>query len=118
MESRNVTFLERPPHLLPPPSKLSPLQDLAPPSWDVDDDTFDNDYISYDDLLRDERDYTGVLDFTANAPANHENASGVSTDPQVQQLVDQISILPGETCSGPLHLRLELHHQRSLCPEQ
>ena len=53
----------------------------------------DNDYISYDDLLRDVRDYTGVLDFAANAPANHENASGVSADPQVQELVDQTSDL-------------------------
>ena len=90
VESRNATFIETPPHLLPPPSKLSSLQDLVPPSWDIEDDTLDNDYISYDDLLRDVRDYTGVLDFTANAPANHENASGVSTDPQVQELVDQI----------------------------
>ena len=90
MESRNVTFIETPPHLLPPPSKLSPLQDLEPPSWDIDDDALDNDYISYEDLLRDVRDYTGVLDFTANAPAHHENASRVSADPQVQELDDQI----------------------------
>ena len=46
--------------------------------------------LSYDDLLRDVRDYTNVLDSTTNAPANHENASGVSADPQVQELVDQI----------------------------
>ena len=89
MESRKITFVETPPHLLSPPSKLSPLQDLVPPSRDIDDDTLNN-YISYDDLLRDVRDYTGVLDFTANALANHENASGVSVDPQVQELVDQI----------------------------
>ena len=36
------------------------------------------------------KDYTGVLDFTAHAPDNQENASGVSADPQVQELVDQI----------------------------
>ena len=66
------------------------MQDLVPPSWDIDDDNLDNDYISYDDLLRDVRGYTGILNFTANAPANHENASGVSADPQVQELVDQI----------------------------
>ena len=70
-------MIKRPPHLLPPPSNLSPLQDLIPPSWDLGDDTLDNDYISYDDLLRDIRDYTGVLDFTTNIPANHENPSGV-----------------------------------------
>ena len=32
VESRNVTFIEAPPHLLSPPSKLSPVQDLVPPS--------------------------------------------------------------------------------------
>ena len=90
VESRHVTFIEIPPHLLPPPSKLSPLQDLVPPSWDIDDDTLDNDYISYDNLLRGLRDYIGVLDFANNAPTNHENASGVPADPQVQELVDQI----------------------------
>ena len=41
-----------------------------------------------DDLLRDVRDYTDVLEFTVNIPANYENASGVSADPQVQGLVD------------------------------
>ena len=56
--------------------KFSPLQDLVLPSRDLNDDTLDNECISYDDLLRDVRDYTGVLDFTA--------------DPQVQALVDQI----------------------------
>ena len=90
VEDRNVTFMEIPPHLLVPPSKLSPMQDLVPPSWDIDDDTLDNDYISYDGLLRDVRGYTVVRDFTANAPANHENANGVSVDPQMQALVDQI----------------------------
>ena len=90
VESRNVTFIDTPSHLLLPPSKFSPLQDLVGPSWDVNVVTLDNDYISYDDLLRNVRDYTGVLDFTANAPANHENASGVSAYPQVQELVDQI----------------------------
>ena len=93
VESRNVTFIETPAHLLRPPSKLSPLQDLVPPSWDIDDDTLDNGRISYDDLLWDVRDYTGVLYVTANTPANHENASGVSADPQVQELVDQIRYL-------------------------
>ena len=90
VESRKFTFIETPPHLLPPPSEFSPLQDLVPPSWDLDDDILDNDYISYDDLLWDIRDYTGVLDFTTNIPANRENANGVSADPQVQELVDEI----------------------------
>ena len=55
-----------------------------------DGSTLGNGYISYDDLLRDVRDYTGVLNFTANIPATHENASGVLANPQVQELVDQI----------------------------
>ena len=61
-----------------------------PPWWDLDDDTLDNDYILYDDLLLDVKNYTGVLDLTANIPANHENTSSVSTDQQVQGLVEQI----------------------------
>ena len=89
MESSSGTFIETPPHLLPLPSKISRLQDLVQPSWDIDDDIHVNDYISYDILLRDVRDYTGVVDFTANIPANHENASGVSADAQVQELADQ-----------------------------
>ena len=90
MESRIATYIETLQHLLPPPTKLSPLQDLALSSWDIDDDTLDNDYILYDGLVRDVRDYIGVLDFTANAPANHEDAIDVSADPQVQELVNQI----------------------------
>ena len=90
VESRSVTLIETPLHLPSPPSKLSPLQDMVLPSGDLDDDTLDKDYISHDDLLRDVRDHTGVLDFNANIPANHENVSGLSADPQVQQVVDQI----------------------------
>ena len=70
VKSRNVTFINKAQHVLLPPSKLFPFQDLVPPSWDLDDSTLNNDCISYDDLLRDVRDYTGVLDFTANTPAN------------------------------------------------
>ena len=66
VESRNATFIETLLHLLPPPSKLSLLQALVPPWWDIDDGTLDNDFISYDDLLRNVMDYTGVLHLTAN----------------------------------------------------
>ena len=62
--AENVTFIETPSHLLPLPLKLSPLQDLALLSWDLDDDTLDNDYSLYDDVLRDIRGYARVLDFT------------------------------------------------------
>ena len=101
MESRNVTLIETQPHLLSPPSNLSPLQNLIPSSWDLDDDTLENDYISYDDLLWDVRDYINVLDFTANIPANHENASGVSADPQAQEFVDQIRDFTGKDLLTP-----------------
>ena len=68
--------MKTPPHLLPPPSNLAPLHGLVPPSWDLDDDTLNNDYVSYDELLRDVRNYTGVLDFTADIPPRYKNASG------------------------------------------
>ena len=90
VERRNLPIIETPPNLLCPPSNLSPLQDLLPPSWGIDDDTLESNYIPYDNLIKDERNYTGVLDFTVNIPAGQENASGVSADPQVQELVNQI----------------------------
>ena len=65
---------------------------MVPPSWDLDVDTLDNAFMSYDDLLRDVRDYTGVPDFTTNIPDNHEYVSGVSVDPQVQGLVERIRL--------------------------
>ena len=68
-----------------------------PPSWNLIYDTLDTNYISYDDLLRDARNYTGVMDFPANITANHENASGVSDDPQVQGLVDRKGVVGDET---------------------
>ena len=75
MESRNVAFIETPPQLLHPPPKLSPLQDLVPPLWDLDDDSLDNDFTSYDDLLWGVRDCTGVLNFTAKIPVSHDARS-------------------------------------------
>ena len=63
---------------------------MVPPWWGLDVDTLDNVFMSYDDLLQDVRDYTGVPDFTTNIPDNHEGASGVSVDPQVQGLVERI----------------------------
>ena len=111
VENRDVTFIETPSHLFFWPSKLSLWQDLVPPPWDPDEDTMGNDYISYDDLLPDVRDYTGVLDYTTNIPANHENVSDVSVDPQSV-------ISPRETCSRPLHLRMEPHSPQNLCLEQ
>ena len=118
VESRNVTFIETPPHLLPH------LQCSL--CWRIwyrrcgisDDNTLDNDHILYDDLLRDIKNYTGVLNFTANISVKHENASGVSADLQVQGLVDQIRDLTRRDLLTPLCLRLESNHQRNLFPEQ
>ena len=64
VKSRNVTFIETPPHLTPQPTRLSPLREL-PPAELVDV------YTSTDDLLRDAQDYTAVLDFNVNIPAEH-----------------------------------------------
>ena len=52
--------------------------------------------------MRDVRDYTDVLDFTANVPANHENSSGVSADSQVQELVNQIHDLSKQDLLTPV----------------
>ena len=118
VESRYVTFIEAPPRLLPSPSKLSPLQDRVPPSWDLDDVTLDKDYISYDDFLRDVRDYTSILDFTVNIPAYHENASGVSADSQMQGLVDQIHDLTRKDLLTPAPPSPGTASPANLFPEQ
>ena len=69
MESRNVVFIETPPHLLPAARWLSLQQNLEPPSYDFSDDTLDDDYVSHDDMLRDVQNYTSVLDFSVDTSA-------------------------------------------------
>ena len=118
VDSRSGIFLETPSYLLFPPSTFSPLQDLLPPSWDFDDDPLDSDYISPCDLLRDIRDYTGVLDFTADIPVNHESASGVSADPQLQGFIDQIRDFTRRYLLTPVAPLPGPNHQRILRPEQ
>ena len=101
VESRNVTFIETPPHLIPQPKRLSPLREL-PPAELVDD------YASTDDLMRDARDYTTVLDFNVNIPDEHAKADSVDGDPGMEPIVKQIRdvtredllIPPGEFWSG------------------
>ena len=101
VESRNVTFLETPPRLIPQPTRLSPLREL-PPAEVVDD------YASADDLLRNARDYTAVLDFNVNIPAEYANADSVNGGPGMGQILEQIRdvtkkdllIPPGESSSG------------------
>ena len=102
VESKNITFIETLPHMFPLVSKLSPLQDLALPSWDLDDvHSGQRTYLSYGDLLWNIRNYTGVLDFTAKISADHENVSSVSADPQVPQLVDEIRDLTWRDLLAP-----------------
>ena len=101
VESRNVTFIETPPHLIPQLTQLSPLREL-PPAELVDD------YASTDDLERDAWDYTAGLDFNVNIPAEHANSDNVDGRPGMEPILGQIRdvtrkdllILPGESASG------------------
>ena len=100
VESRNVTFIETPPHFIPQPTRPSPLREL-PPAELVDD------YASTDDLLRDARDCTAVLDFNVNIPAEHANADSVDGGPGMEQFSNTFVMLRGRTCScRPANLRL------------
>ena len=80
-----MRFIETPPHLIPQPTRLFPLREL-PPAEFVDE------YASTDDLLRDARDYTVVLDFNVNIPAEHANADsvdgGLGTEPILEPIRD------------------------------
>ena len=101
VESRNVTFIETPPHLIPQPTRLFPLREL-PPAELVDD------YASTHDLLRDARDYSAVLDFNVYIPAKHANADSVNGGFGIEPIFEQIGdvtrkgllIPPGESSSG------------------
>ena len=96
-----MTFIETPPHLIPQPTRLSSLREL-PPVELVDD------YASTDHLLRDARDYTAVLDFNINVPAEHVNADSVDGGPGMEPVFEQIRdvtrkdllIPPGESLCG------------------
>ena len=96
-----MTFIETPPHLIPQPTRLSPLREL-PPAELVDD------YAPTDDLLREAQDYTEVLDFSVNIPAEHANANSVYGGPEMKPILEQIRdvtrkgllIPPGESSSG------------------
>ena len=94
-------FIETPPHLIPRPTRISPLREL-PPAELIDD------YASTDDLLRDARDYTAVLDVNVNIPAEHANTDSVDGGPGIEPTLEQIRdvtrkdllISPGESSSG------------------
>ena len=95
-----MTFIETPSHLIPQPTRLSPLWEL-PPAQLVDD------YASTDDLLRDVRDYTAVLDLNVNIPAEHANTDSVDGGPGMDPILEHIRdvtrkdllITPGESSS-------------------
>ena len=67
-----------------------------------------DDYASTNDLLRDARDYTAVLDFNVIIPAEHANADSVDSGPGMDPILEQIRDVtrrdllmpPGESSSG------------------
>ena len=66
----NVVFIETPPHLIPQPLQLSPLQGLQSLSLDFTGDTLNSNYVSTQQMLREVRDYTAARDFNIDIPAN------------------------------------------------
>ena len=96
-----MTFIETPPHLIPQPTRLSPLREL-PPAELVDD------YASTDDLLRNARDYTAVLNFHVNIPEEHANVDSVDGGSGIKPILEPIRdvtrkdllIPPGKSSSG------------------
>ena len=83
VESKNVTFIETPPHLIPQPTRLPPFQEL-PPAELV------GDCATADDLLRDARDNPAVLDFNVNILAEYANADSVDCGPGMEPIFEQI----------------------------
>ena len=67
-----------------------------------------DDSASTDDLLRDARDYTAVLDFSVNIPAKHANVDSVDGSPGMESILEQICdvtrkdllIPPGKSSPG------------------
>ena len=103
VESRNVMSIETPPHLVPQSTRLSLLREL-PPAELVDE------YASTDDLLRDARDYTSVLDFNTNIQAEHANAD-------IEAIPNRFVMLRERTCSyHPANLRLGEPRPWKCCP--
>ena len=102
VESRNVAFIETPPHLILQPTRLSPLREL-PPAESVDD------YTPTNDMLRIVRDYTAILDFNVNIPRGSTIGEGGDTT------ISSPGRLPKQYLPGiGLHDSL---HGREACPE-
>ena len=96
-----MTFIETPPNRIPQPTRLSPLREL--PRAELVDE-----YAATDDLLQDARDYTAILDFNVNIPAEHANADSVDDGLGMEPILEQIRdvtrkgllVPPGESSSG------------------
>ena len=69
VERGNFVFVETPPHLLPPSRRASPLQGLEAPSFDFSDNSVDDNCTSREDMVQAVRDYTSLLVFDVNDPA-------------------------------------------------
>ena len=94
MESRNAIFIETPSRLLPPfsegPQRL--MQDL-PPGNDPDRDNKGHNYITDDDVRRDLRIYTSVVDHPESFTTDHVTASRLSENTLVAELLGRISAI-------------------------
>ena len=76
MESRNAIFIETPLRLLLLPSEgLQFLKQKLPPGDDPGGDNKGHNYIIDDDVLRDFRDHTSVVDHPGGASIDHVTAS-------------------------------------------
>ena len=85
VESRNATFIETPPNMLPATPRLSPQQNFESSSCDFSDDTLDDNYVSHAVMLRDVQNYTSTLNF------------GVDTSVGTVELLLPQQVSPGVT---------------------
>ena len=84
MEGRNVIFIETPSRLFPSALEETS-QQIVPPCNGMDD----HNYITEDNVLRDLRDYTSVLEPLPGA--DHIAVGGLSDNPPVAELLERIS---------------------------
>ena len=84
MQSQNVIFIETSSRLLPPPLEETS-QQVNQPSNGMDD----HNYITYDDFLRDLRDYTSVLGPIPGVSADHIAVGGLSDNLPAAELLER-----------------------------
>ena len=83
VKSKNATFIETSPDLIPQVIRLFSLREL--PSVKLN-----NDSASHDDIMWDARDHTTVFDFNVNIPVAHANIESVDGSPEIKQFFRQI----------------------------